>query len=137
MKREMIEIGSTIRVENGPVQKVAVATKELLDNAVTASHYQVGAFDSMGKRIVLGQPMTYLDYLAEDVWYIYQLGQMGIDADGRPLKPEKSEDQCSKAAWKAVAAEGVRTEERWIPVGVEASKAAALAVANGLAGEEY
>jgi hypothetical protein len=137
MKREMIEIGSTIRVENGPAQKVAVATKELLDNAVTASHYQVGAFDSMGKRIVLGESMTYLDYLAEDVWYIYQLGQMGIDEDGRPLKPEKSEDQCSKVAWKAKAAEGVRMEERWIPVGVEVSKASALAIANGLAGEEY
>jgi hypothetical protein len=137
MKREMIEIGTTIRVENGPARKTAVATEELLDDAVTASHYQVGSLDAMGKKIVLGKPMTYLDYLAEDVWYIYQLGQMGIDAEGRPLKPEKAEDQCSKAAWKAKAAEGVRTEERWIPVGVEASKAAALAIANGLAGEEY
>jgi hypothetical protein len=71
------------------------------------------------------------------VWYIYQLGKMGIDAEGRPLKPRKLQDQCSKAAWKTRAAEGARTEERWIPVGVEASKAAALAIANGLAGEEY
>lgn len=137
MKREMIEIGSTIRVENGPARKVAVATRELLDDAVTARHYQEGALDAMGKRIVLGEPMTYLDYLGELVWYIYQLGRMGLDAEGRPLKPDKVEDLQSKAAWKAKAAEGVRTEERWIPVGVEASKAAALAIANGLAGEAY
>jgi hypothetical protein len=137
MKSEMIEIGSTIRVENGPARKTAIATKELLDDKVTASHYQVGAFDAMGNRIVLGEPMTYLDYRGELVWYIYQLGQMGIDAEGRPLKPDKVEDLQSKAAWKAKAAEGVRTEERWIPVGVEASKAAALAIANGLEGEEY
>jgi hypothetical protein len=137
MKSEMIEIGSTIRVENGPARKTGIATRELLDDKVTASHYQVGAFDAMGKRIVLGEPMTYLDYLVEAVWYLYQLGQMGIDAEGRPLKPDKVEDLQSKAAWKAKAVGAARTEERWIPVGVEASKAAALAIANGLAGEEY
>jgi len=137
MKRELIEIGSTIRVENGPSRRKAIATRELLDDKVTASHYQAGAFDAMGKRIVLGEPMTYLDYLNDLVWYIYQLGQMGIDAEGRPLKPDKVKDLQSKAAWKAKALGAARTEERWIPVGVQTSKAAALALANGLAGEAY
>lgn len=42
MKREMIEVGAMIRVENGPARKTSIATEELLDNSVTASHYQVG-----------------------------------------------------------------------------------------------
>jgi hypothetical protein len=97
MKRELIEIGSTIRVENGPARKVAIATEELLNNERTARHYHVGAFDAMGERIVLNKPMTYLDYKGEWVWYVYQYDKI---------------------------------EERWLPVGVEKSKEAAMAIAK-------
>ena len=83
MKREMIEIGTTIRVENGPARKTAIATKELLDDAVTARHYQVGEHDAMGKTIALGEPMTYLDYKGEWVWYIYQLRDDETAPDGK------------------------------------------------------
>jgi len=102
MKREFIEIGSTIRVENGPARKTATATKELLDNRVTAEHYQVGAFDAMGKRIVLGESMIYLDYYGEWVWYIYQLKD------------------------DATAPEG----KRWMPAGIETTKERALTAAH-------
>ena len=64
---------------------------------------KVGLKDAMGKPIVLGEEMTYLDYKGEWVWYIYQ--------------------------WDEEAG-------RWLPAGAESSKAAALAVAKGLAGEE-
>jgi hypothetical protein len=74
MKREMIEIGSTIRVENGPARKMAIATKELLDDKVTAGHYQEGKYDALGERIWLGKAMTYLDYYGPWVWYIYKRG---------------------------------------------------------------
>lgn len=102
MKREMIEIGTTIRVENGPARKTAVATKALLDDAVTASHYAVGERDAMGKEIVLGEPMSYLDYFGEWVWYVYQLRPDDTHADG----------------------------ERWLPAGVETTKEAALIAAE-------
>jgi hypothetical protein len=103
-KREFIEIGETVRVENGPARKTAVATEELLDDAVTASHYAVGEWDAMGKPIVLGEPMTYLDYRGEWVWYVYQLRPDETHIDG----------------------------ERWLPAGIETTKEAALAVAEGL-----
>ena len=127
MKREMIEIGSTIRVENGPARKVAVATAELMDDKVTASHYQVGAFDAMGKRIVLGESMTYLDYRGELVWYIYQLSDVGINERGEVLFPDspfilKNFEPEDKVA--------VRTEERWLPVGIETTKERALTAAH-------
>jgi hypothetical protein len=79
MKREMIEIGTTIRVENGPARKTAIATEELLDDKVTASHYKVGLKDAMGKPIAIGEPMTYLDYKGELVWYVYQLEEIMIE----------------------------------------------------------
>lgn len=72
-KREFIEVGKTVRVENGPAQKVGIATEALLNDAHTAHHYQVGALDAMGQRIVLNRPMTYLDYHGPWVWYIYHL----------------------------------------------------------------
>jgi hypothetical protein len=124
MQRERIEVGTTVRVENGPTRKTTIATEEVLDDKVTAVHYKVGQGDAMGKPIVLGEEMTYLDYRGQWVWYIYQLGEVGIDKDGVVILPG------DKSGRKAI-----RTEERWIPAGVEESKAAALAVANGLAGE--
>jgi hypothetical protein len=71
-KRELIQVGRTVRVENGPARKTAVVTKKLLSDAVTAPHYQEGAPDAMGKKIVLGQVMTYLDYLGPWIWYVYK-----------------------------------------------------------------
>jgi hypothetical protein len=102
MKRELIEIGTTIRVENGPARKTGIATAELLDDAVTKSHYAVGLKDAMGKVIALGEPMTYLDYFGEWVWYIYQLRPDDTHADG----------------------------ERWLPAGVETTKELALKAAE-------
>jgi hypothetical protein len=102
MKREMIEIGETLRVENGPARKTAVATAELLDDAVTASHYQIGERDAVGRPIVIGEPMTYLDYRGEWVWYIYQLRDDETAPDGT----------------------------RWLPAGVETTKERALTAAG-------
>jgi hypothetical protein len=127
MKRELIEIGSTIRVENGPARKTAVATKELLDDKVTAGHYREGAFDALGKRIKLGQPMTYLDYRGEWVWYIYQLGEVGVNAKGEILLPDSPHIIKNYEPEDKVP---VRTEERWLPVGIETTKERALTAAH-------
>lgn len=98
----IIEISPMIRVERGPARKTAMATEALLDDAVTASHYHVGTRDAMGKEIVLGEPMTYLDYLGEWVWYIYQLKDDETAPDGK----------------------------RWMPAGVETTKERALTAAH-------
>lgn len=59
----IISIGDDIRIESGPRRVEAVATEELLANEVTAEHYVVGGKDALGKEIVLGEPMTYLDWI--------------------------------------------------------------------------
>lgn len=69
-----------VRIEAGPARVTATATEELLHDDLTAAHYYVGTRpmtlntpkgpvevsaegrDSLGKPIVLGQPMTYLDH---------------------------------------------------------------------------
>lgn len=66
-------------IEYGPVYKTAVATEELLANDVTASHYCVGSPDSLGKAIVLGEPMTYIDWLGEHAWFIFKRAIMPDD----------------------------------------------------------
>ena len=69
---KIIEIGDTIRIEDGPPRKKAIATAEVLDDKITAKHYQKGRLDAMGKKIVLGEEMTYLDYYGQHVFYVYQ-----------------------------------------------------------------
>ena len=92
----MIQIGAGVRIESGPARKTAIATKELLDDRVTARHYRNGAKDALGKRIELGKPMDYLDYRSGPVWYVYQ------EEDGRYI--ERSVYGTKAAAEKAAHA---------------------------------
>ena len=71
--RELIQGSPTVRVECGPKRKRTKASKEMLNDRVTAPHYSIGRLDAMGKRIVVGKEMTYLDYMGEWVWYVYKL----------------------------------------------------------------
>lgn len=98
--------GKTVRVEPGPALKTAKATAELLSDEVTAAHYAVGARDAKGEVIELGQPMAYLDWKGERVFYLYQL---------------RDDDS---------AAEG----QRWFEVDTFATEEAAHAAAQKLAG---
>jgi hypothetical protein len=148
MKRELIEIGSTIRVENGPARKVAVATEEmepdrddegradpnaqskhavLPDGKKLAVHYKLSLKDAFGKKIVAGQEFTYLDYFGELVWYIYQLGEVGVNEKGEILFPDSPYILKNFEPEDRVA---VRTEERWLPVGIETTRERALTAAH-------
>lgn len=61
------------RIEKSVITRTDVATKELLDNAVTASHYVVGGRDAIGNIIVLGQEMTYHDWFSNQrEWRVYK-----------------------------------------------------------------
>lgn len=75
---ESIQFSDAVRIERGPARKRAIATTELLDDAVTARHYQVGAKDALGNPIKIGAHMDYLDWKGDYVWYVYKL-----DASGR------------------------------------------------------
>jgi hypothetical protein len=69
----LTEIDGAVRVESGPVRKHAIATTDLLSDAVTAAHYKVGGRDALGKPIKIGEPMDYIDWLSSDrAWYVYQ-----------------------------------------------------------------
>jgi hypothetical protein len=88
-RRELIEIGKTVRVENGPARKTAVATAKLLSDAVTAPHYKEGAPDSMGRMIRLGDHMNFLDYYGEWVWYVYKWSEAEKKWIGRGFEGTK------------------------------------------------
>lgn len=118
---KIIEIAKTIRIEDGPPRKTAIATAELLDDKITKHHYQKGKFDAMGKPIVLGKKMTYLDYYGEHVFYVYHLAEVGIDKKGVVILPGDKTER-----------EPVKTEERWLPVGVADTEKEARTIAEGL-----
>lgn len=94
LNEALIEIDGRVRVERGPRMLTAVATEELLSNEVTASHYKVGGLDKLGKVIVLGEEMTYLDWLGKHVFHLYEYcvedwtgpNTFVLDADGNKTK---------------------------------------------------
>ena len=90
---DIISLGDKVRIERGHCRRNAVATKELLSNDVTAAHYFAGmrkvseggktvekvGIDALGKPIVLGEPMDYIDWKSpERAWYLYQMDKDGI-----------------------------------------------------------
>lgn len=89
-----LDADALFRIERGPVTKQAIATPELLDNAVTASHYHVGGLDANGKTIVLGEPMTYHDWKGEYAWKIYQ-----GDGDGGWVKIDEKPTEVDAIAF--------------------------------------
>ena len=117
MTRELIQVTPTVRVECGPVRRATIATAEVLDDRVTARHYQVGRRDALGKIIVLGEPMTYLDYRGPWGWHVYQVQPVMLDAEGRITDDP---------------ARGVTPDERYVEVGLEMDRADALELAGGL-----
>ena len=107
---KIINISDTVRVEAGPARCRAVATPELLDDKVTATHYKVGAADALGKPIVANQEMDYLDWKGAPVWHIYQIAtEVEIDSDGKKV-----------------------SRTRWRPRGCHTSRDAALVAAAQL-----
>lgn len=78
-KGDRIEIGDTVRIEAGPPLRRRKATEEALANTATASHYQVGAVDALGKPIEEGQMFAFLDYYAEPVFYVFERVKIGPD----------------------------------------------------------
>lgn len=116
---QILSIGDTIRIEPGPARIEAIATAELLGEA-TADHYypprpatpeeiespavdtkdgQVFAKDALGKDIEIGQPMTYLDWMAfkngNPVYYLYRL---------EDTTPEERETTTAEKIWREINA---------------------------------
>lgn len=107
----IVQVGDKVRIEPGPVRKKAVATKELLDDGVTAAHYHeprqepildgagkptgemktVVAIDALSNPIKLGQEMDYIDWKAKArVFYIYVLEEVKEkDKDGNLVVIER------------------------------------------------
>lgn len=83
------EIDGKVRIEPGPVRRRAIATKALLADEITASHYKVGARDALRKPIKLGEMMDYIDWKSpERVFYVYQRLDLKVgDTDPITGKP--------------------------------------------------
>lgn len=75
----LIEFDGKVRVEAGPALKTAKATDDMLSDKKTAAHYVAGAFDAVGKQIVMGANFSYLDWLGTPVWYVYRLEEVPAD----------------------------------------------------------
>lgn len=65
-----IQISPSLRIEDGPARKRAVATEELL--AAIRRDYRERMIGADGKKIVLGAEMEYLDWFGPRVWYLYR-----------------------------------------------------------------
>ena len=104
VNENLLQIGATVRVERGPRRVEAIATTELLSDEATAAHYQEGAFDAIGRRIVLGEPMTYLDWLAGATsFYLYRLEHVEVPGhdDAVPIWVEQAVFDTEDAAINA------------------------------------
>lgn len=86
----LVKLGNDdVRIEQGPMLKRGVATKELLSNDKTADHYQLGGPDAFGKPIVEGSQFDYLDWggsttEGEKVFYVYH--KVPVDHTAETLK---------------------------------------------------
>lgn len=106
----LINISPTLRIETAPRRKRAVATPELLSDAVTAGHYKASRDatpeelamsaeerqklgirivgdrrvfpDSVGNPIELGQEMDYIDWKAPESDHVWCLYQLQTDSEG-------------------------------------------------------
>ena len=103
VNENLLQIGANIRVERGPARVDAIATEELLSNEVTADHYVEGAFDAIGRRIVLGEPMTYLDWRGKRSFYLYRLEAVEVPGhdDAVPVWIEQGAFETEDAAINA------------------------------------
>jgi hypothetical protein len=110
----IIEIDGKVRIEVGPARIKAIATKEILDDKVTAAHYAVGLPDALGKPIKIGEEFTYIDWkgLKPQVHYVYAL--------------ETVEEVNDVTGAKAKV-------DRWLPKDVKPTEQEALSVATAIA----
>lgn len=129
-----IQVSPTVRVEAGPCVKTAIATPELLDDEVTLSHYREGAPDKLGKKIVLGEEMTYADWKGEYEWKVYKLESREetiSDKELSELMVKFEKNKATPAEVKAIET-GTMPVERYHIVGAHPTKEAALAQAKTL-----
>lgn len=119
----IMQIGENVRIETGPIRKVAKATLELLDNEVTASHYQPDALDAVGQPIELGSDMTYLD------WNGHQLGTEG--ATGYYVYGLRARTADERKALE-IADDATDPDQThvWAAISCEADEAAAITAAT-------
>jgi hypothetical protein len=123
-KRELIEITESIRIENGPIMKNAIATEELLSDMNTAGRYHVGVKDSLGNEIVLGKEMYYLDDKGDWGWYVYQLKDVGLNESGKVIGIDIN--------GKYVKSSAASYQKRFVVVDIKSTKELAIQFAEKL-----
>lgn len=136
-KENLVDLSDYVRVEDGPLRRTEIATEELLSDEVTARHYQVGKPDAAGNIITLGKEMTFLDFKAKRVWYVYKFQAVMED-----LPPEfrvrterrKAEGTATEADLKALET-GQYECHRYFPVRSFASKDDAIEFGKKLVSE--
>lgn len=115
---DLYEIGARVRVERGPLMKTAMASEALFNgdanrsaaevqraelNTTLRGHYQLNAFDKLGKPIVPGREFAFLDWNGEWVWHVYEfIGEPWTDPPNAPAWRRRghysSKDEATVAA---------------------------------------
>jgi hypothetical protein len=109
---EMVTLDGRVRVEPGPVLKKGIATPELLDDAVTAAHYQEAKLDAKARPIEQGKEMHYLDWVGHTqgaegstCWYVYRLEDLtAAEIKARGFDPFKASPE-DLSIWREKATE--------------------------------
>lgn len=118
---DLITIGDRVRIEKGPPLLTATATEALLSNEATASHYEVGKLDALGKPIVLGEEFAYLDWggsktEGKRIHYIFE--RVELSDEDRAREGQETTD-----------------EFRWVERGTRATEEAAITLGKSIAGD--
>jgi hypothetical protein len=87
---DRIEIGESVRIEKGPPLRRRKATTEALSDTATATHYQLGSLDALGKPIEEGKMFAFLDYFAEPVFYVFKRRAITAEDQQFALQPDGS-----------------------------------------------
>ncbi|MEJ7831327.1 MAG: hypothetical protein WKF79_00295 [Nocardioides sp.] len=158
----IIRIGSTFLIESGPFRRTAVATPELLNVSVTASHYQaprkatpdeiadpaqptpdgqIFSIDADGNPIKLGEQITYLDWNGHrdpdgpSAFYVYRYEELTAAE-----RKERGTTDANLTALEKNNGRELTADEReamtmiWREIAVEESEDAALTVVFGQLG---
>jgi len=115
----LVEVAGRVRVEKGPRRRQEIATAEILDDKITAGHYQEGKPDAAGKTIKLGESMDFIDWRgrkASPCWYVYVL--KGIDEVVMTSGPQAGQ-KLGQARWVPAETPAFDSEDAALSYAVE------------------
>ena len=102
MKRELIQVSTSIRIENGPLKKTVIAGDGTVGDDFSPKRYKYDKRDVYGKKIVKGEVFTFLDDYNSWGWFVYKLDTEVVEVRKLFVK-RKVELPKEGAGWNLIA----------------------------------